>query len=291
MDQRAAAEEDKNDLPAAIKDMDAVISVNKDAQLMFPYNYERRGSLKLLVGDFKGAMDDFTLALDPVKPPKPNAPMSRIYAASFAGALVGPYYFRAIAKELAGDRDGAIADLEKYLSSPPMKDTSPIGRRGQEFVDSLVHSYAHADLWVLLMKSGKGREADDQLKKYLAEYSELLEKQEDTTHQQFLKQYGIKNARIQSDFIDVANYLLDKSPESGFATTDVNSAWCPYSHFYYAGMKHLFSNEKKTAITYLKQYMAHYSMNPSYLPEYYVQAAPFSCHAVLSRAELKALGQ
>ena len=81
------------DLPGAIADLTEAIPLELAEPVFAPLF---RGRAKLAAGDYEGAVSDFTAAIN-----------------GFPG-LTNAYRHRAEAKALAGDKNGADADLIRY---------------------------------------------------------------------------------------------------------------------------------------------------------------------------------
>lgn len=127
--QLGRAKSEKNDLDGAIKDYTTAIELNPKANAAF-YN---RGIVRAKKKDFNGAIADYTNAIE-LDPTDVEAYKSRAVAyralgkASLAVAdekytaaisAAKPYLDSAVEKAVAGNPDGAIADLTKAIELNP----------------------------------------------------------------------------------------------------------------------------------------------------------------------------
>jgi tetratricopeptide (TPR) repeat protein len=155
------------------------------------------------------------------------------------------YFGRASAKQRIADFQGAIRDFHRYIELSPRRQS--------------IQDYPHLFVWLLRVRQGETSEANDELSAYLNEGRD----------------------RAPGDWVSkIGELLLDKISEADFLARASSSgeekdpgrlceAW------YYLGMKHLLTGDKKTAGTYFSKCLGTQQTN---VTEY-----------DLAQAELKAL--
>lgn len=181
--------------------------------------YDELGAIRQYKNDLQGAIEDYNKAIQ-------AGDYSEFKTEST------PYYHRGIVTRLTGDLKGALDDFQRYANSYIL----PYGHAD----DTNVHDDVHIDIWVLETKLGNRDDADRQLSTYL----DMRRKR--------LPPYDHCASRFDPDtygYSIIAEYLLGKISETEFL-----SSWHE-GGYYYVGMKHLFSGDKKIAIEYFHKIM------------------------------------
>jgi|GEM_PF-1126930 len=248
---RGSAKSGKRDWDGAIADFSKTIELKPD----FVAAYSNRGNAKSKKRDFDGAIADFSKAIE-LKP-------------DFGFA----YNNRGFAKQAKGELDRAIADFSKAIELNP-KDVWAYYSRASlrydlhAFTDAVVDyrkaielgssvdgsptAYASFGIWLIRARQGEAEAATKELRAYLA--GRTSDKRDD---------WADKVGRFLSSQMAEPEFLVAaKDTDSETQASQLCMA------YFYAGSKHLFAGDNKTAADYLQKSVAAYASSRGVLFQY-----------------------
>ncbi len=253
---RGLAKDDKGDYDGAIADCNRAIELDSK----YARAYRNRGVAKAGKGDLDGAIADYNRAIE--------------LDSKYADA----YNNRASAEQAKGDPNSAIADYNRVIELAP-KYADAYNNRGlanvllRNWADALAdyrrfcelsesgQDYPRLFIWLIRARLGETEPASKELSTYLDK------RQKATTSDWFSKVAGHLLGKVSEADLFGAAASPDAKKDSGQHC----EAW------FYAGMKKLFSGDKKTAADYFHKCLA-------------TEQKDFT-EFQLAQSELKALGK
>ena len=253
---RGLAKDDKGDYDGAIADCNRAIELDSK----YAKAYRNRGVAKAGKGDLDGAIADYNRAIE--------------LDSKYADA----YNNRASAEQAKGDPNSAIADYNRVIELAP-KYADAYNNRGfanvllRNWADALAdyrrfcelsesgQDYPRLFIWLIRARLGETEPASKELSTYLGK------RQKATTSDWFSKVAGHLLGKVSEADLFAAAASPDAKKDKGQHC----EAW------FYAGMKKLFSGDKKTAADYFHKCLA-------------TEQKDFT-EFQLAQSELKALGK